>query len=87
MSAQTLEDRLVALVALQARVDAEVDRVRATIRNGRTRVRRRSIDPPPPCGTEEAFQWHKYRKQPVDERCLAAHATYERARTRARGAA
>jgi hypothetical protein len=41
--------------------------------------KKRSRYDPPPCGTEQGYQWHHYRKQDADEACLAAHALHARA--------
>ena len=36
----------------------------------------------PPCGTVEAYWWHRDRKQAIDDCCREANAEYERNRRR-----
>jgi hypothetical protein len=78
MSVQTLDQRLTALLFLRRRIDAEI--VELAKDTGR-RIRRR--DHVPPCGTEQAYQRHRYYGEPRDELCKAAHRLHNRAQREA----
>jgi hypothetical protein len=75
MSGETLEQKLQRLQFLRRRIDAEIAKLAE--QTGR-KIRRR--DYIPPCGTEQAYQRHRYYKQDADEACKAAHRLHERAR-------
>ena len=74
MSVQTPEQRLTALLFLRRRVDAAI--VELSTQTGR-RIRSRAGVP---CGTERAYQRHRYYDEDADEACKAAHRLHERAR-------
>lgn len=81
--------RLNYLAALRRRVDAEMDDLAVQIANVAVTPtgQKRSRKVIPPCGTESAYQRHRYFKEAADEECLAAHAAHERVRARIRRAA
>ena len=74
MTIQTPEQRLTALLFLRRRVDAAI--VQLSTQTGR-RIRSRDAAP---CGTERAYQRHRYYDEDADEACKAAHRLHERAR-------
>ena len=79
MSVQTLDQRLAALRDLRRRVDAEIARVETAIADERTEAQRqrRSRHDRPACGTEAAYQWHRYREDRVTcGACRAAHSRH-----------
>jgi hypothetical protein len=69
----TREQRLSQLLLLRRRIDAEI--VKLAEETGR-RIRR--ADYVPPCGTETAYQRHRYLGEPRDELCKAAHRLHNR---------
>jgi hypothetical protein len=75
VSIPTPEQRLSSLLLLRRRVDAEIAKL--AYQTGR-RIRR--SDYIPLCGTEQAYQRHRYYKQDADEACKAAHRLHERMR-------
>jgi hypothetical protein len=75
VSIQTAEQRLTALLLLRRRVDAAIAELAD---KSPRRVRRR--DYIPPCGTEQAYQRHRYYGEARDEACKAAHRLHNRAR-------
>lgn len=87
-----IRGRIRELQALRNRVDDELTVLTAEL--GEVRERR-SRNVKPPCGTEQGYQWHRYRrdKYPPCDSCKAAHNAHERARAarkrlaRAKGAA
>lgn len=74
---QSPEQRMRELQRLQASIDAEVRRVASLMRASRQRRSRREV---PPCGTESAYQRHRYRGEEKDAACLLAHSWHERDR-------
>lgn len=80
--------RLARLYQLRERLDAEIAATEALARQSPRRVKRRSRHDIPPCGTESAYQRHRYfgqRLPPADPcGCLAAHAAHNREQDRQR---
>lgn len=76
----TLTARRDQLHILQMRVERELAQIEAAI--ARRPVVRRSRKVAPECGTESAYQRHRYRKEPQDAACKEAHAAHNRARSR-----
>jgi hypothetical protein len=75
------QQRLERLYALQQRVRDEITVLEAGLTSGK---RRRSRHEVPPCGTESAYQRHRYRQEPADDECKTAHAAHERVMSAAR---
>lgn len=70
---QSVEQRAAELLALRDRIDAELIRLQKT-----SQGKRRSRKVIPPCGTETAYQRHRYYGELQDDDCLAAHAQHVR---------
>ena len=78
MSVQTLEQRLVALRDLRRRVDEEVRKTKAAIADQKPPTKpRRSRHVVPACGSESAYQRHRWHRELADRACLDAHAAHE----------
>jgi hypothetical protein len=75
---QTVDQRIDELLRLRDRIDAEL--VRLAHKPGQRRSRKII----PPCGTETAYQRHRYYGEPCDDECRAAHARHERVAALAR---
>lgn len=80
-----LHTRLRALEALRRRVDAEIRGIQHSL-DGFARQRRPKTIAPE-CGTESAYQWHRYHQRdnwplPADDPCgcRAAHRDHTRTR-------
>lgn len=86
MSVQTLEQRRADLLRLIAAAEVELARVDAAIAAdlARRNRRRHSRYDPAPCGTERAYQRHRYLNEPVDDDCAEAHRLHNRVRDRGR---
>lgn len=78
-SAQTLDQRLAALLKLHAHVEEEIERVVHRL-NQQYAGGRRSKHEIPPCGTETAYIRHRTRGEQADELCKVAHRIHERQR-------
>lgn len=78
MSDPTLAEKVDALLALSAKVDAEIIAILREM-NGEP-PKRRSRYVIPECGTESAFQRHHYYGEDIDEACREAHRLHERVR-------
>ena len=76
---QTLEERLAALLKLNANVEAEIERTVHRL-NQQYTGRRRSKHEIPPCGTETAYQRHRTNGEPVDQLCKVARNLAKRQR-------
>jgi hypothetical protein len=78
MSVLTLEQRLVELRDLRRRIDAEIRKVTGAIDDVRAqRAERRSRHERPPCGTDQGYEWHRYREERVTcADCKAAHSLH-----------
>lgn len=76
MSVQTIEQRVGELLRLRDKIDAELARIDGCYRPGR----RRSRHEIPPCGTETAYQRHKYFDEacPEGDACRLAHNAHEK---------
>lgn len=74
MSIQTIEQRAAELLRLRDKIDAELARLDAEYKPGK----KRSKHVIPDCGTESAYQRHRWYGEPQDEACKTAHAAYER---------
>lgn len=72
----------------QAReLDAEITRLAEQVANPeRTPTGKRPRKVIPECGTETAYQRHRYRGEDIDEACRAGHNAYNRAKERERRA-
>lgn len=71
---QTVEERAAELLRLRNKIDDELIRLARTIDTSK----RRSKFDIPACGTESAYQRHRYQGEKCDE-CRAAHAAHEKA--------
>lgn len=74
MSIQSIEQRIGELLRLRDKIDAELSRLDRTAYPPKKRPR--SVIPE--CGTESAYQRHRWYGEPQDEACKAAHAAHER---------
>lgn len=74
MSVQTVEQRVGELLRLRDKIDAELARIDDDYRPKKKRPR--SVIPK--CGTESAYQRHRWYGEDQDEACKAAHAAHER---------
>jgi hypothetical protein len=84
MSVQSIEQRIAELLHLRRKVDDELARLAAVA--GVEKPRHRSKKVIPECGTESAYQRHRYYGEPQDDACRAAHNEYERVRSEMRKA-
>lgn len=80
---QTPEQRITELLALRDRIDTELIRLGRPLAPGKKRPR----NVIPPCGTETAYQRHRWYGEDKDDACKAAHAQHERVQSIARAAA
>lgn len=71
---QTYEQRIAELLRLRRKVDQELARL-ASVPVPRTK---RSKFDVPECGTDTAYQRHRYYGEDIDEECRLAHNEYER---------
>ena len=77
--------RLNYLMNLRNRIDREADQLSvrlARVEFAFTPTGKRSRKVIPACGTESAYQRHRYLRETADDECLAAHAAHERVRVR-----
>lgn len=89
--APPIPERLAKMYALRERLDAEIaaeERLAGVEAQKRKRTRRSRYDVPP-CGTESAYQRHRYRGERLDTEtdpcgCIAAHRAHNTARRRER---
>lgn len=79
---QSPEQRIAELLRLRDAIDTELVRLQPV-----QPEKRRSRKIIPPCGTETAYQRHRYYGEERDEACLLAHAQHERVQSIARAAA
>lgn len=78
-------DRLARLRELRTKLDAEADSLARMVAGRQSASRRRSRHIRPDCGTEDGYQWHRYRGEKC-EPCRVAHAAHNRQQQRARRA-
>lgn len=80
---QSPEQRIAELLRLRDAIDSELIRLGRTQGPGKKRPR----NVIPPCGTETAYQRHRWFGEEKDDACKAAHAQHERVASIARAAA
>lgn len=71
---QCIEERAAELLKLRDKIDAELARLDKQYKPNKKRSRKEIPD----CGTESAYQRHRWYSEEQDEACKAAHAEYER---------
>lgn len=75
---QTPQQRLAELRDLRRHLDAEARKAKAAIAAQKPATRpRRSRHVVPECGSESAYQRHRYHGEVADYACLDAHALHE----------
>jgi hypothetical protein len=83
MNATTPDEALAKLARLRElrkAVDEQIDAcARIVARSKRPPIRRRSRNEIPECGTESAYQRHRYYGEDQDDACRRAHAEHARA--------
>ncbi|MGH9088813.1 MAG: hypothetical protein ACRDYZ_12020 [Acidimicrobiales bacterium] len=90
---QCISDKLAKLAGLrelQQRTSADIATTEADVRDQlkqyeskmRGRAKRRPRSHTPECGTESAYQRHRYYGEHRDDACRLAHAEHERSRRR-----
>jgi hypothetical protein len=87
--APAIPERLAKMYALRARLDEEIAAEEKLAAVPASKRRRRSRYDVPPCGTESAYQRHRYRGERLDTAtdpcgCVAAHRAHNTARRRER---
>lgn len=80
----TVDQRIGELLRLRRKIDDELARL--AIVSGLEKPKHRSKHIVPDCGTESAYQRHRYYGEPRCEPCLAAHSEHERVRSEVRKA-
>jgi hypothetical protein len=71
---QSVETRIAELMRLRRKIDEELARL-VGMKPPRTRRSKFEI---PECGTESAYQRHRYNGEEIDEACRLAHNEHER---------
>lgn len=81
MNAPVLTARLDALLERREKLNAEIRELRHILGGGTEPGKRRSPNVEPACGTESAYQRHRYRGEPADDACRLAHNEHNRERS------
>lgn len=81
MNALTRDEAIAKLAKLRTHrraIDAEIEQLARLIDRSKPqpKTRRRSRHVIPECGSESAYQRHRWYDEPKDDACLKAHARY-----------